>query len=255
MKKFLFVVMAIVLLGCESDDDSNTESNSGNNNNANLQGTGESAEELLRDTNFDQLEVEFLYVNSARPESASLTNLKIFLEQRLNKPNGIRFTERNITDSTGSDYTIEEIVELEQDNRTSFTRDNTVAVSIIVADQPNERDEGNSVVLGSAYRNTSLVIYQSTIERFSGGVGQPSRVNLESTVYNHEFGHLLGLVNIGTPLQSDHEDPDNERHCNVEGCLMFFEINGGNILDMMNMTSIPELDPQCLADLQANGGR
>jgi hypothetical protein len=74
-------------------------------------------------------------------------------------------------------------------------------------------------------------------------------------VYNHEFGHLMGLVNLGTPLQSAHEDANSDNHCNVDGCLMFFEINGGNVLDMMNMTAIPELDPQCIADLQANGGK
>jgi hypothetical protein len=210
---------------------------------------------LLRDTNYDRLEVEFIYVNGARPETATINNLKTFLQQRLNKPNGINFTERTTTDTTGEDYTIEEIVTLEETNRTSFTRDNTVAVSILVVDKPNERDEGNSVVLGTAYRNTSLVIYQSTIERFSGGVGRPSRVTLESTVYNHEFGHLMGLVNLGTPLQSAHEDANSDNHCNVDGCLMFFEINGGNVLDMMNMTAIPELDAQCIADLQANGGK
>ena len=253
MKKYLFMLMAVTLLGCQSDDDSSSDSN--NNDIANLRSTGDSAEELLRAANFNQLEVEFLYVNGAQPEAASLANLKSFLEQRLNKPDGVRFTERVITNSTGSEYTIDEIVQLEQDNRTSFSRDNIIAVSIIVADQPNDRDEGNSVVLGTAYRNTSLVIYQSTIERFSGGVGQSSRVTLESTVYNHEFAHLMGLVNLGTPLQSAHEDADNNKHCNVDGCLMFFEINGGNILDMMNMSSIPELDPQCLADLQANGGK
>lgn len=256
MKKIWIFLLLIGILSC-SDDDNNDGNNTtvGDNGNANLRSTGDSAEDLLRATNFDQLEVELLFVNGIRPETTSLNNLKSFIEQRLNKPNGVSFIESNITDSTGDSYTIQEIDALEQANRSSFTRDNTIAVSIIFADKPNENDEGTSVVLGSAYRNTSLVIYQSTVERFSGGVGQPTRVNLESTVNNHEFTHLLGLVNLGTPLQSAHEDVENENHCNVEGCLMFFEINGGNVLNMMNMTSIPQLDAQCIADLRANGGK
>lgn len=256
MRKILMkLFLAVLIIGCSSDDDNDVITGGGNNGNANLRNTGASAEELLRSTNFDRLEVELIYVNGIRPEPTSLNNLRNFLQQRLNKPAGISFVERNITDNTGENYTIEEVRALEDANRTSFSRDNTIAVSIIFVDKPSNRDEGNSIVLGTAYRNTSLVVYQSTIERFSGGIGQPSRVTLESTVNNHEFGHLMGLVNLGTPLQSPHEDDSSEHHCDVDGCLMFFEINGGNVLNMMNMSSIPELDSQCLADLRANGGK
>lgn len=251
----LWVVIVLMIAGCGSDDANDLPVSPGNNGNANLRNTGASAEELLRSTNFDRLELEFIYVNGARPETASINNLKSFLQERLNKPNGINIVELNVTNNAGDDYSIEEVNDLENSSRTSFSRDRTIAVSVLFVDKPNDGDEGNSVVLGSAYRNTSLVIYQSTIERFSRSVNQPSRVDLETTVYNHEFGHLLGLVNLGTPLQSQHEDAENDRHCNVDGCLMFFQISGGNILDMMNMTSIPQLDPQCIADLQANGGK
>ncbi len=253
--KIIGVALMLILASCASDDTSDIIDGPGNNGNANFRNTGASAEELLRDDTYNQLEVELIYVNGIRPETASIDNLKSFLQQRLNKSGGINFVEKDITDNTGANYTIEEVSDLEEANRGSYTRDNIIAVSIIFADKPNEKDEGNSVVLGTAYRNTSLVIYQNTVERFSGGLGQPSRINLETTVYNHEFGHLMGLVNLGTPLQSTHEDPSNKNHCNVEGCLMFFEINGGNVLNMMNMTSIPQLDAQCIADLQANGGK
>lgn len=257
MKNFFMFLFVFSLLACGDDDGSANDGTTdpSDNGNANLRSTGDSAAELLRGTEFSQLEVELIFVNNARPERASLNNLMSFMEQRLNKPGGINFIETNITDDPGDTYTIEEIDDLDRANRSSFTRDNTIGVSIIFVDKSSDRDEGNRVVLGTAYRNTSLVMFQSTIERFSGAIGQPSRINLETTVYNHEFAHLLGLVNLGTPLQSPHEDEDNENHCNVPGCLMFFEVNGGNILDMMNMSSIPELDPQCVADLRANGGR
>ncbi len=256
MRKYGFwLAIAFVIAGCSSDDNSDVMDGPGNNGDANLRVTGDSAEELLRASNFTELEVQLIYVNGAQPQAATINNLRSYLEQRLNKPGGINFTQLNVTNDAGDEYTIEEVSDLEMRVRTNYTRGNTLAVSIIVVNKPNERDEGTSVVLGTAYRNTSLVIYQNTLERFSGRVGQPSRVTLESTVYQHEFGHLMGLVNIGTPLQSQHEDAENESHCNVAGCLMFFEINGGNVLDMMNMSSIPQLDAQCLADLQANGGK
>jgi hypothetical protein len=259
LKKIAFLLIASVLIvNCSSDDDTSDVQNMGGGNgngNANLRSTGDSAEELLRSTDFDNLVIEAIYLNGIRPENSSLNNLRSFLEERLNKPGGITIIERELDVPDVDDYEVNEIDDIEQDNRTRFTNDRTIAVSVIFADKPNERDEGNSVVLGVAYRNTSLVMFQQTIERFSGGLNQPSREVLETTVYNHEFAHLMGLVNLGTPLQSDHEDDENENHCNVDGCLMFFEINGGNILNMMGVNNVPTLDDQCLADLRANGGK
>ena len=69
---------------------------------------------------------------------------------------------------------------------------------------------------------------------------------------SHEFGHILGLTNAGTVMQSDHEDANHKRHCNVSSCLMYWEAESGTNLFGGN---IPQLDAQCIADLQANGGK
>ncbi|AZQ44930.1 hypothetical protein [Nonlabens ponticola] len=266
MKRSLYYIalmFVICIASCSSDESSSTDDMVGVGDDDggdgsipnNARSTGASAAELLTTADFDQLVIEAIYLNGAEPRSASLDNLEDFLEARLNKPDGIQIIERNIQVENEDSYTIDEIAQIEEDNRTQFNTENAIAVSVIFANRPNAANQGNSVVLGTAYRNTSLVMFQETIEEFSGGVGQPSRVVLESTVYNHEFGHIMGLVNLGTPLQSDHEDANNPKHCDVDGCLMFFEVNGGNILDLMGLSSVPEFDSQCLADLRANGGR
>ena len=73
---------------------------------------------------------------------------------------------------------------------------------------------------------------------------------------NHEFGHILGLVNNGTPVQSDHHDTANGAHCDVEDCLMYWQAEtSGGLGDLVGMSSPPPLDPQCIDDLQANGGK
>ena len=72
----------------------------------------------------------------------------------------------------------------------------------------------------------------------------------------HEFGHILGLTNLGSDLQSNHEDASHPKHCNVESCLMFWAAEtGSGIGNMISNGSAPQLDAQCIADLQANGGK
>jgi predicted Zn-dependent protease len=75
----------------------------------------------------------------------------------------------------------------------------------------------------------------------------------------HEFGHLFGLVNNGTPAQSDHEDttPGSKAHCKVEGCLMVASLEFGNsalgVLEGANVSA--DFDEKCRLDLKANGGK
>ena len=131
-----------------------------------------------------------------------------------------------------------------------------IAIYIYFADGSNEDDDDTRFVLGSAFRNTSMVIYGETIENFSRRSNAPAKEDIEAAVLNHEFAHLLGLVDLGTEPQSDHKDEDNEGHCNVSGCLMRSSIEfGSGIVDFIDDGVIPQLDAACIEDLQANGGK
>ncbi|WP_347753153.1 MULTISPECIES: hypothetical protein [unclassified Flavobacterium] len=111
-------------------------------------------------------------------------------------------------------------------------------------------------MLGTAYRNTSFVIFEKTIQGLSDSPLEPNRTILETTIITHEFGHILGLTNFGTALQSNHEDSAHPRHCIEKRCLMYWsaELVSG-INNMVSATAEPQLDSKCIADLRANGGR
>lgn len=260
-KIYKLLALFIIVIGvnaCSSEDDSSSNGGTnGDDPNSNNRNTGASANELLSAATFNNLVIEAAYVDGSRPEQASLDNLVTFLNERLNKPDGITIVERAIPAQSFGTYTIDEVRQVEDEFRTQFNNGDTIAVFVLFTEEASDADEGNRVTLGTAYRNTSLVMFQNTIERLSGGIGQPGRVVTESAVYQHEFAHIMGLVNLGTPLQSQHEDADNAKHCNVDGCLMAAELEGGSIADMMGLmgNGIPQLDAQCIADLQANGGR
>lgn len=257
MKKISVLSLMFTLLlivGCSKDDSNdNGDSPSGiPGNNLNL---GASAEDLLGNDIFQNLEVEVVYPNGFQPQTQSLENLKSFIQTRTFKTN-VNITQRQIAAQSDAPFSIEEIREIEANNRTAFNDESTIKVFVFFANGNSANDEGNQFTLGTAYQNTSMVIYQKTIQETTSGLTTPNIVDVETTVLKHEFAHLLGLVDVGTPLQSDHKDPESDGHCITEGCLMRAQAEfASGMIGMLEQEETPNLDAACIADLQANGGR
>ncbi|MEL1240720.1 membrane metalloprotease [Flavobacterium flavipallidum] len=246
MKKILAVVALVCLfLNSCSDSEGNTKA-------ANQKGLGSSAHELLSEDKFDSMIIEVVYVEGFEPSATALNNFKSFLENRVNKSGGITIQKRAIPSPGNESYTNAQIIAIEAANRINYNEGSQIAVWAFFADAKSSSDTNTSVVLGTAYRNTSFVIYENTIKKMSGGLYKPSTTVLESTVIEHEFGHILGLTNAGTAMQTNHEDANHKRHCSNSSCLMYWEAESGT-----NLTggTIPQLDAQCIADLQAFGGK
>lgn len=248
--KFLIALLFVSIFNsCTSDDSSIEEVNVF----VNRQKTGSSANDILSDTKFKSIVVELVYVEGFEPTQTSINNFVSFLNNRAYKPNGIKVEKRSIPSENKDIYTIEEIAQIERDNRQFYNIGDELAVWAYFSDGKSDKDIDNTLVLGTAYWNTSFVIYEETIHGLSNSPLEPSRSMLESTVINHEFGHIIGLVDLGSPMQNDHLDQEHENHCNVKNCLMYWasETTAG----INNMNSIPQLDSQCIADLKANGGK
>ena len=248
MKKILAVI-ALSCLFLTSCSDSNSDTNS---KSANQKGLGTSAHDLLSEDKFDSMIIEVVYVEGYEPSATAITNFKNFLTSRINKSGGITIEKRAIPSPGNASYSDAQIIAIENANRIFYNDGSQIAVWAFFADAKSSKDTDTSVILGTAYRNTSFVIYENTVKKLSGGLNKPSTTVLETTVMCHEFGHNLGLTNAGTVMQSDHEDANHKRHCNVSSCLMYWEAESGTNLFGGN---IPQLDAQCIADLQANGGK
>lgn len=248
-----FFILFSFLYSCTNDG---SDDDTGIDKTANLRSLGSSANDLLSDERFTSMNIEIVYVNGYAPTTEALAEFKSFLESRVYKPDGIQITLRSVASSGKAPFEIDEIVDIEKEHRSAYNAGDEIAVFIYFADGSNEKDEDNRFVLGSAFRNTSMVIYGETIKNFSNRTGSPERSEIEAAVLNHEFGHLFGLVDLGTEQQSDHKDDDNEGHCNVSGCLMQASIEfGGGIVDVIEGGQVPGLDDQCILDLQVNGGK
>ena len=244
-------LFSLFISGCSDDDE-----NEANNNPSNNLNVGVSANDFLSSDAYDELIIEIQYATGYEPPATAVSNLKSFLQQHLNKPAGIRVVSNEIDAPGQAQYSASDIRAIEDNNRTQFSNGKTMAAYFFFADGGYSEDTDNAKVLGIAYRNTSMALFQKTIKDNSGGLGQPSTSLLTSSVMNHEFGHILGLVNNGTPLESQHQDTAHGHHCDVEDCLMYWTAEtGAGIADLLGMSAPPELDAQCIADLKANGGK
>ncbi|WP_430467629.1 membrane metalloprotease [Winogradskyella ouciana] len=252
------VLLLLVIVGCSKDDSvsGNDEGNNPIDVNLNRQAVGSSANDLLSGNTYSKMIVELVYVEGFEPNETTVSNFVNFLQNRVHKPNGITVEKRSIPSPGETIYSIQDIANIEIAERQNYNTEDTIAVWALFIDGESENNTNNNVTLGSAYWNTSFVIFEETVQNFSNSTFEPNRTLLETTVIHHEFGHIFGLTNLGSDMVEDHEDDEHPKHCDVEDCLMFWATeSSAGLDDMLNMTSAPELDSQCIADLQANGGK
>ncbi|WP_369999578.1 membrane metalloprotease [Winogradskyella sp.] len=256
-KIFHVFILLLIITNC-SKDDSVTNDNEGGGPNVNLNrlAVGSSANDILSDNTYSRMIIELVYVEGFKPNETTVSNFVAFLENRVNKPNGITVEQRAIPSQGESNYSIQDIVDLEISERQYYNTEDTIAIWALFIDGESENNTENNFTLGSAYWNTSFVIFEETVQNFSNSTFEPNRTLLETTVITHEFGHIFGLTNLGTDMVNDHEDDQHPKHCTEENCLMYWATESSAGIDnMLNMTSAPSLDSQCIADLQANGGK
>ncbi len=246
---FIISVLTISIVACRKDSNYKIKRN-------HRQSVGDSANHLLSNDKYKKLVVEIQYMEGFEPTAAAIDNLEDFLDDRLNKPDGIRIITKEIPAEGQSSYDLDDIKRLEDDYRKEFTTRKEIATYFLFLDGEYAGNTSSGKVLGIAYYNTSMVIFEKTLKDASTGIGAPDRTKIETTVINHEYGHILGLVNNGTDMQNDHHDEPNGAHCDNSNCLMNWTAETGDLFNnLIGSTPIPTLDANCINDLRGNGGK
>ncbi len=251
MKTFLqFLCIAVLFTACSKSATSYV-----NNPNApdvlHNRPVGASANELLASSKYTSLKIEVQYMTGFQPDAAALSHLQSTLAGLINKPAGITIVTKEIPASANLALSVNDIITIEKNNRTAFTTGTELAVYVLYTNG-NYTDAN---VLGIAYKNTSVVLFGKKINDNSGGIGQANRTKLVATVAEHELGHLLGLVDLGSVMQTDHKDAAHGSHCSNTNCLMYYASETSDIFGFLITGSIPAFDANCKADLTANGGK
>ncbi len=224
---------------------------------------GAAAHDLLSADKYQNLIIEIQAMSGYEPTTQAQNALVAFVTARVNKPGGIMVVnDPSIPPQNKGSYSLDDIGQIEANNRVHFSTGTTMASYFLFVDGASSNDMPNSgsTILAYAYQNTSMGVFEKSIRDVSGSLpGQVSTATVESTVVEHEFGHILGLVNLnpGTPMQTPHQDTAHGNHCSVSNCLMYWSVNTSDVVS--NLLTLggttPQLDAQCLADLKANGGK
>ena len=250
MKTHVLATILILLfsLACKKET---TFSNNPDADDLHNKAVGASANQLLSSGTYKSLKIEVQYMTGFAPDAAALNHLQNVLNTYLNKPSGISIVTKEIPASSSTTLSIDQVKTIEEQNRTVFSTGDQLGVYFLYT---NGNFTDNNV-LGAAFRNTSMVIFGKTIHDNSGALGQTSRTKLEGTVLDHEFGHILGLVDIGSPMQANHKDAAHGNHCSNTNCLMYYASDTKDILGFLLTGNIPSFDANCIADMHANGGK
>lgn len=212
---------------------------------ADKQDVGESAHGLLNAGKYTRLNIEIQFAPGMRPQGRSVDNLVAFFRKYTDKPGGITVTLKQVGSIGKTQITTQQADSFAIKNRVLYTEGNLLSLYIYFADAVSTI----SWIGGNAYLNTSMVVFEKTILENTKGQSLAKRVKIETGVLEHEAGHLLGLVNKGTPMQNLHEDGLHKFHCTNRNCLMYHAMEAG--LVKMQNDAVPKLDEACIKDLAA----
>jgi hypothetical protein len=210
---------------------------------------GDSARAFLRGDSFPILAVGLDYMEGHEPTQEALDSLKTALAPHLDKFRLVFRSPTQIPTDDRSTYTADQIRDLEDQHRNHYTRaeSDTLWAHVLVVDGTFEDQN----VLGVAYFNTSTAFFGETIDEVTSGLGSPSREKVEATVFRHEFGHNLGLVNNGIPTQENHHDEANGPHCTDDQCVMDHAIETTDYFSNLFDGTVPSFEEFCTADMAA----
>jgi hypothetical protein len=244
--KIRIATLVIALLASVSCDRGPTAADSGYSH---TRAPGASSADLITGREFNRLVVEIVHMPGHAPSDFALQQLATFLNRWLDKAEVVMGTPRQIPAGGRQTYSAQDIRALEAEHRTLFSdpATGTLATFAVVVDGAHT----DANVLGIAYYNTSTAYFGATIGRISGGLLQPSRRDVEATIWRHEYGHLMGLVDIGTPMQQPHRDHPNGAHCTETTCVMHHAFNNADLLANLLGQDTPDLDAFCQADVRA----
>jgi hypothetical protein len=236
-------VFLLLLAGCREEETAHEKNRSVRPN------------DYLSAETYTTMTVEIVYVEGLEPTATTIQALQAFLETVLNKPSGINIIQRSIPSPGAGVYSVETLQQIEFDERTENTDGELLTAFIFFADGEYVNSTENNKILGVAYDYSSMAIFAQSVRDYSGGPGRPTTAKLETTAVHHEFSHILGLVNNGTPMTVDHHDNSHDGHCTNETCLMYYLAESTEIVPDLFGAATPVLDADCRADLVANGGK
>ncbi|MGB0653202.1 MAG: hypothetical protein ACPGQL_08370 [Thermoplasmatota archaeon] len=208
--------------------------------------------DYVSSSDYERMVIEIDYVSGHEPPSQALSTLRQRVEACLDKPAGIQINVDDAIPPQGSPYSLDDIFRIRDTYRDVAHGDNNAASMWIV--YLDGQYSGGAQTLGLATAGDTIAIFDDRVDDAANLL--VSSTTIHRAVLVHEVGHLLGLVNNGIPMQTNHEDPEHRGHSDNRNSVMYWAVETSNIVTLVqNGGSIPlDFDADDRADLRAAGG-
>ncbi len=204
----------------------------------------------LSSAKYTSMVVEIDYDPGYMPEQSSINLLKTRLQEVCDKPNGIsvELTETNFG-HTGT-WDANDVREQGWEHKSNQPQTGSTLYWQALFPSSEYSNEDGETVLGVAVDASTVAIFKETVEDAEGPIfSRPSAEEIENSVLVHEFGHLLGLVNLVYKSPVDHEDKDHPGHSNNEDSVMYWAIEQANLANIITGELPDDFDNDDLNDL------
>jgi hypothetical protein len=255
------VLAAMLLAACSDTTEAGEDGGAGGGGG----GASTLVESYLRSAPFTALVLEVDAVPGFEPRASSGTTVEQLLVSLADKPDGVQVLADGAIASLGDGhaYTDAEVIALAEEHFDLSVDAQTTKIHAMFLDGHSARDSETGRILGIAFGNRHLALFAETIADACGSAGigelfrEPLCAAIEETVWIHELGHVLGLVNAGAPMVADHEDDTHLGHDVDEDCVMYWAVEGTALVDELiprvlgGGQDMPTFDQACLDDLAA----
>lgn len=220
---------------------------------------GQRAGDYLHRAPYASILVELDFMNGADPDGHALALMEQRFEAASGKPVEVVRTGGVAGQGASHRYTVDEILQLERSHRGQSSGGDRAVLYMLYLDGGFERDTAEAKTLGAAYRGSAVAMFKANLRAASKSgnldLTKPALQDVEGSVLVHEIGHVLGLVNLGTPMVTPHEDPQHPGHSNNQNSVMYWAVETSLIGSLLGQKPPNDFDGNDNADLRAARAR
>ncbi|RMG18718.1 MAG: hypothetical protein D6731_01385 [Planctomycetota bacterium] len=215
---------------------------------------GARARALLAANPYESLVVEVDAVVGHEPSPAALALLERRLAERCHKPGGVRVVLDELLPDPGRQvWSLADVRAFEAKHRQRRDRGSEATLYVAYLAGRSSWDVEAERVMGWAVSGSVIALFPEAVA--ANATPEVPSEAVESATLVHELGHLLGLVNMGIPMEAMHEDLRHLGHDQNPDCVMFHAVETHRPASLGDRLPPTDFDAACVRDLRAAGGR